>query len=75
MTLRSTKMDTHPYLEMKGFKEFTIELKYYEGEPVIKQIARVSTPGPFVVLKSAATAARNAPEQGAQRPLPRVMPP
>mgnify|MGYP003333876805 FL=1 len=41
------------WAEMKGFKEFTIELKYYEGEPVIKQIARVSTPGRRVYSKIA----------------------
>ena len=29
----------------KGKSELTIELKYYEGEPVIQQIKRVSTPG------------------------------
>jgi small subunit ribosomal protein S8 len=28
-----------------GMGEFEIELKYYEGEPVIQKIARVSTPG------------------------------
>ncbi len=28
-----------------GLKEFDIELKYHNGEPVIKEIARVSTPG------------------------------
>ncbi len=28
-----------------GKSEFEIELKYYEGEPVIKEIHRVSTPG------------------------------
>jgi small subunit ribosomal protein S8 len=28
-----------------GLKEFEIELKYHNGEPVIKEIARVSTPG------------------------------
>lgn len=28
-----------------GKSEFTIELKYYEGEPVIKLIERVSKPG------------------------------
>jgi small subunit ribosomal protein S8 len=27
------------------FPEFEIELKYYEGEPVISEIKRVSTPG------------------------------
>lgn len=29
----------------KGIQELSIELKYHEGEPVISQIARVSTPG------------------------------
>ena len=28
-----------------GRSEFTIELKYYEGEPVIRRIQRVSKPG------------------------------
>lgn len=28
-----------------GKKEFEIELKYYEGEPVIREIQRVSKPG------------------------------
>jgi len=28
-----------------GLKEFDIELKYHNGEPVIKEISRVSTPG------------------------------
>jgi small subunit ribosomal protein S8 len=28
-----------------GHAEFEIELKYFEGEPVIKDIKRVSTPG------------------------------
>lgn len=28
-----------------GIEEFEIELKYFEGEPVIQQIARVSKPG------------------------------
>ena len=28
-----------------GKKEFEIELKYYEGEPVIREIKRVSKPG------------------------------
>ena len=28
-----------------GRSEFEIELKYYEGEPVIRKIERVSTPG------------------------------
>lgn len=29
----------------KGIEEFVIELKYYEGKPVIKEVTRVSTPG------------------------------
>jgi small subunit ribosomal protein S8 len=29
----------------KGISEFTIELKYAEGEPVIRQIDRISKPG------------------------------
>lgn len=29
----------------QGGPEFTIELKYHEGEPVIRDIARVSKPG------------------------------
>lgn len=28
-----------------GVSELTIELKYFEGKPVIKTVARVSTPG------------------------------
>jgi small subunit ribosomal protein S8 len=32
---------THP----NGRSEFEIELKYFDGEPVIRQIARVSKPG------------------------------
>jgi small subunit ribosomal protein S8 len=28
-----------------GHSEFEIELKYFDGEPVIKEIKRVSTPG------------------------------
>ena len=28
-----------------GIKEFEIELKYHNGDPVIREIARVSTPG------------------------------
>ena len=34
-----------------GIKEVDIELKYYEGTPVIKEIARVSTPGRRVYSK------------------------
>lgn len=28
-----------------GIRELTIDLKYYEGAPVIKEIKRISTPG------------------------------
>ncbi|MBP2293610.1 MULTISPECIES: 30S ribosomal protein S8 [Azospirillum] len=34
-----------------GVKNLKIELKYHEGEPVIKQIARVSKPGRRVYSK------------------------
>jgi small subunit ribosomal protein S8 len=36
-----------------GIRNLRIELKYNEGEPVIKQIARVSTPGRRVYSKIA----------------------
>jgi small subunit ribosomal protein S8 len=29
----------------EGFAQFEIELKYYDGEPVIAEIARISKPG------------------------------
>ncbi len=32
-------------LEVDGFKTFDIELKYFEGAPVIRRISRVSKPG------------------------------
>ena len=35
----------------RGIAEFTIELKYHEGEPVIREITRVSTPGRRVYSK------------------------
>ena len=35
-----TKFEKRP-----GIHEFKIELKYYEGKPVISEIKRVSTPG------------------------------
>ncbi|HUA53919.1 MAG TPA: 30S ribosomal protein S8 [Candidatus Sulfotelmatobacter sp.] len=35
----------------KGINELRIELKYHEGEPVIKEIKRVSTPGRRVYSK------------------------
>lgn len=36
-----------------GQEQVTVELKYYEGEPVIKELARVSTPGRRVYSKIA----------------------
>ena len=30
---------------LDGFKELEIELKYFDGEPVIREISRVSKPG------------------------------
>ena len=36
----------YTHLEMDASKpELSIELKYHEGEPVIREISRVSTPG------------------------------
>jgi small subunit ribosomal protein S8 len=32
-------------VEAKGHKQLEIELKYHEGEPVIRELKRVSTPG------------------------------
>jgi small subunit ribosomal protein S8 len=32
-------------VEFRGHKELEIELKYHEGEPVIRDLKRVSTPG------------------------------
>ena len=32
-------------VEFKGHKELEIELKYHEGEPVIRELKRVSSPG------------------------------
>lgn len=32
-------------VEYKGHKELEIELKYHDGEPVIHELKRVSTPG------------------------------
>ena len=34
-----------------GVREFTVELKYAEGGPAIKEISRVSKPGPRVYSK------------------------
>ena len=31
-------------VETKGHKELEIELKYHDGEPVIRELKRVSTP-------------------------------
>jgi small subunit ribosomal protein S8 len=36
-----------------GIAQLSIELKYHEGQPVIKEIARVSTPGRRVYSKIA----------------------
>jgi small subunit ribosomal protein S8 len=35
----------------KGISELTIELKYYDGDPVIRELDRVSTPGRRVFTK------------------------
>lgn len=35
----------------KGIKEFSVELKYHDGEPVIKELSRVSKPGRRVYSK------------------------
>lgn len=35
----------------KGIDELTIELKYYEGDPVIREISRISKPGRRVYSK------------------------
>ena len=35
-----------------GINEFKIELKYYDGKPVISEIKRVSTPGRRFILPS-----------------------
>jgi small subunit ribosomal protein S8 len=43
-----SKVDLRP-----GISEFTIELKYTDGEPVIKEIARVSKPGRRIYSKIA----------------------
>jgi small subunit ribosomal protein S8 len=32
-------------VEHEGHEEFEIELKYYDGEPVIREIERISKPG------------------------------
>ena len=32
-------------VELKGRTELEIELKYHEGQPVIRELERVSTPG------------------------------
>lgn len=39
--------------EVGPFQEFRIELKYHEGEPVIREISRVSKPGRRVYSKVA----------------------
>ncbi|MEM6902013.1 MAG: 30S ribosomal protein S8 [Pseudomonadota bacterium] len=37
--------------ERKGISTLTIELKYFEGEPAIKEISRISKPGRRVYSK------------------------
>lgn len=39
------------YTVRAGVDEFRIELKYHEGQPVIKEISRVSTPGRRIYSK------------------------
>jgi small subunit ribosomal protein S8 len=39
--------------EDAGFAEFKIELKYHDGEPVIREISRISKPGRRVYSKIA----------------------
>ncbi len=43
-------------LEQDGRSEFEVELKYYDGEPVIREIERISKPGRRVY-----TSVRNLP--------------
>jgi small subunit ribosomal protein S8 len=43
-------------VEREGFSEIEIELKYFEGEPVIREIERISKPGRRVY-----TSVRNLP--------------
>ena len=33
------------HVKVKGHRELEIELKYHEGEPVIRELKRISTPG------------------------------
>ena len=44
--------DYSQYQVRDGVAAMTIELKYYEGEPVIRKISRVSTPGRRVYSKT-----------------------
>jgi small subunit ribosomal protein S8 len=43
--------DYRSYIVQPGISELEIELKYAEGEPVIREIARVSKPGRRVYSK------------------------
>ena len=45
--------DWHRNSEMPSRPELVIELKYYEGEPVIREIKRISKPGRRVYAKIA----------------------
>ena len=44
--------------EREGRTEFEIELKYFEGEPVIREIERISKPGRRVYAAVDESAAR-----------------
>jgi len=39
--------------EQAGMAEFKVELKYHDGEPVIREISRISKPGRWVYSKIA----------------------
>jgi small subunit ribosomal protein S8 len=43
--------DWHAEKDEAGFEQLEVELKYYEGEPVIREIHRVSKPGRRVYSK------------------------
>ena len=46
--------------EVEGNPSLTITLKYFEGEPVIEQLKRVSKPGLRVYKRQTPTSPRNA---------------
>ena len=66
------------YLETQlrpGIGELTIELKYAEGEPVIREIKRVSKPGRRVQPRRSTSRAAAALARGRGRPHPPPHPP